>query len=289
MAKKIITVVGMCTEKNKPVGFQFVDDGVTVKAGGSFTVVPGGASSEGAEIRGDFRITQSYKCKLCGNTHIYQCCGCNKFICYDGREHRGAKCPACGNVADVPAAVPERIMRSGYAVKKKRIVLAMDVSYSMNGRRLEETKHAAINEFIRRFTGSEMALVTFGNEVSEVKTNVPLTSKLSDVERMVSLLYAQGNTPSPMGHILSNFSSFLSDSSADRYVVVFTDGDFNDNNEAIRDAARIKAYGVKVIAIGCTGANTAVLSQLASPGASITTSDGNISAGFAEAVRQIQQ
>lgn len=293
MQKKIVPVEGVCGEQKKRVGFQFLTYDGVCEAVGSFEITPGGEMKNAGDLRGNFLIGQSYKtrgCKLCGKKFLYQCGNCKKLICYDGMERRNVPCPACGKVLSIPAAKDDRIIMSGNFGGKAKILLAMDVSGSMSGGRIEETKQAAIFNFIRKFQGCEMALVTFGNNPSygsEVRTELGFTADSAAVERAVSSLTANWGTPSPFPHILANFGSFIN-GSGNRYVVVFTDGEWS-SGDHVGDVNRIKQNGVKIIAIGCAGANTAFLSSIASPDSSISVSDGSIGAGFMRAAELISQ
>lgn len=279
----IVTIKGLCSLKGKDVGFQFQNKGGVYSAAGSFNIVPGDTAIVDAEtLSGSFVVGQSFKCKQCGGNHMYQCGACGKFICYDGKARSGA-CPSCGKNTSVPAQKDDRIPRSGVATHPQ-ILLAMDVSGSMYGGRLTETKNSAVTEFVRKFPGAKMALVTFE---SYVRTIVNFTEDLSTVERAINGLTDLGGTASPLPHILNNFQGFIH-GSGDRYVVIFTDGAWDRGNHTA-DANAIKAKGIKIITIGCAGADRNFLQSIASPGASITTSDGNIGGGFAQAVKLIHQ
>ena len=279
----IVTIKGFCSQKGKEVGFQFQNKGGVYSAGGSFNLVPGDITMNDAEtLNGSFVVGQSFKCKQCGGNHMYQCGACGKFICYDGMAKSGA-CPVCGKTTSVPAQRDDRIPRSGVATQPQ-ILLAMDISGSMYGGRLTETKSSAITEFIRKFPGAKMALVTFE---TYVRTVVNFTENLYTVESAINGLTDMGGTRSPLPHIISNFQGFLY-GTGDRYVVIFTDGEWESGNH-VSDANTIKARGIKIITIGCAGADRAFLNSIASPGASITTSDGNIGGGFAQAVKLIHQ
>ena len=111
---KIITTVGACSTRKKPIGLQFVVEGGESALSGSFSV---GAkivvSAEG--LTGAPVIGAAYArtgCKYCGNKHVYQCGACKKFVCYDGTAQKNHECPLCGSRADVPACNDSRIPRT---------------------------------------------------------------------------------------------------------------------------------------------------------------------------------
>ena len=111
---KIITTVGACSTRKKPIGLQFVAEGSECALSGSFSV---GAkivvSAEG--LTGTPVVGAAYArtgCKYCGNKHVYQCGACKKFVCYDGTAQKNHECPLCGSRADVPACNDSRIPRT---------------------------------------------------------------------------------------------------------------------------------------------------------------------------------
>lgn len=104
---KIITKLGACSVKNKPMGVQIRYDGSTYALGGTYSVSGDEAVVSPDEINGNVTLDPGFAsrgCKLCGNKFMFRCGACGRFICYDGRAKRGFKCPACGRTADVPAA-----------------------------------------------------------------------------------------------------------------------------------------------------------------------------------------
>ncbi len=287
---KITTVIGSCSTKRRPMGIQFVERGGDYVAGGSFTVTSEASVGESEELNGAFKLSQSFRCKYCGNRYVYQCSRCGKFVCYDGLEKHGAVCPSCGNVANVPATKTDRIVRSGGG-GKKQILIAMDVSESMNessGRttRMEETKKAAIDEFINKFAGNPMALVVFSTGTRVV---LPFSENSDAVRRAVASVRAEGGTTSPFAEICEKFPDFIH-GTGERIIVVFTDGAWSGKEEGhIARAQNIRDAGVKILAIGCAGARAQFLRSIASPGFDISANDGSIGTAFAEAAEKVSQ
>lgn len=288
MAKKtIVAVGGKCSFRGQDVGFQFIKYDAVCELAGSFSVTPGEKSASMGDLTGKFVIGQNFKahgCKLCKNRFVYQCGACKALVCYDGAEHRDVACPACGAVMTVPATKDDRIVMSGKAESDAWIMLAMDVSGSMAGGRISETKQAAVDSFLRKFTSGRFALVTFG---WSVETVLPFTTDLRKVENAIGALTADGGTPSPLPHILSRHADFLR-AAGKRYLVIFTDGAWDYGNH-IADAQAIKQAGVEIITIGCAGADQRFLSQIATPGAHIVASDGHLAEKWAEALSIIKQ
>lgn len=284
---EIKSVTGACSSSVKLLGIQFKKEGDRYIAAGSYKFSPV-ASFGGAEekLSGKFEVSPNFKCKICGNRFLYQCCSCGAFVCYDGTENGGAVCPSCGNRAGVPAAKPPFIVRSGGAPKVD-IVLAIDVSASMAEKfggvsRLDQVKKAMIEGYVDKFGGvSKMGLISFG---TTVEVNQPLTLDKERIKRAINALDFRGGTTSPLacvrnGGELDEFRR----STNEKYLVIFTDGAWaGDTDGHIHTAERLKKKGIRIIAIGCDGASESFLKKIASPDGAIVTSDGNIGSAIAD-------
>ncbi len=286
-----VTITGGCSKYNSAMGYQFIENGDVLTAKASLKVYGEGDDEEFPEIAGSFYTAPDFKCR-CGNTHLYQCKACGKFICYDGKEQKGAYCPVCHAKNDVPAAAADgRIMCSGHAaaLRKVDIVLAIDTSVSMakNGR-MDTVKRAAINEFVSRYEGSRMALVSFGGQASVKQV---LTSDLNKVKAGINALKPDGGTVSPFATVLRDpqLEDFRN-SVNDRYLVVFTDGEWSGKSEGnVSSARKIKDKGIKILSIGCAEANAVFLKEISSPDCSIVTSDEGIGSAFATIAKKSEQ
>lgn len=285
---KITPIIGMCSNTKKSVGIQFVQEGTKLVAQGSYKTY-GGDNENITNVSGEFYTGSNFRC-TCGKKHLYQCRSCGKFICYDGLAQSNAVCPSCGKNDNVPAATAQgRIMCSGGSGGVTDIILAIDVSSSMYGNRIRTVKRAAIEEFVHKYSQScRMALISFE---SRVVVQSPFTTDLRKIERLIDNLSADGGTHSPLDTVLDNhcFSGFLK-ASNNRYLVILTDGEwFGDANEHIRKANAIKAKGVKILSIGCDGADKYFLERISSPDGSIITNDSGIRNAFATIAKKSSQ
>lgn len=112
---KVITTVGACSTKKKPVGFQFLIGMGESSLEGSYSITGDTAIVSGEPLPGKPVIGSNFAkngCKYCGNKHVFFCGCCNRFVCYDGRAAAGFVCPSCGNTAKVPAASGNDIPRT---------------------------------------------------------------------------------------------------------------------------------------------------------------------------------
>ena len=295
MALKTQSITGACSVRCKPVGLQFIVYGDTYSVAGSFTVTGVAKGGEEQTLSGNFVLGQGFRargCKLCGNKYLYLCSNCGRFICYDGKSHSGVECPACHNRAAVPETKGDNIVRSATA-RKVEVLFVMDVSSSMDMKirggftRLDETKRAAVENFIRPLAGARMGLVTFG---TTVRTDLPFTEDASQMERAIMGLTSRHGTTSPLKHIKENYGDFLKPSSGtDRYIVIFTDGAWAGNTDGhISVARRMHAAGVKIITIGCADADQSFLSAIATSGDSnIKVENDNIDDALIRVVKFI--
>ena len=292
---KYATSVGNCSKKFRPVGIQFEKTGDGFSAVGSFTIATRGrGGAESGELNGNFSVAEGFRCKYCGNAYLYQCKFCGAFVCYDGNAATGMQCPSCGKTSDVPAGKDRRIHVSGVAAssKPKRIMIAMDVSASMlepsgYGTRLDETKRAATEQFVGKFRGSQLAVVAFS---TGTRTLIDFTMDIDAVKNTIRNITAGGGTTSPFTHICERHADFIEDASYDRYIVVFTDGAWSSSAEnIIKKAQKLISKGIKILTIGCAGADKEFLKGISSADSNISVSDGNIESGFATAARRITQ
>lgn len=290
MQFKVVSLVGGCSTAKSSMGYQFIEEGAKLSAKTAFRTFGGVSDVKAPDIKGAFYTAPDFKCR-CGNTHLYQCKDCGKFICYDGKAQSNAVCPACNAKNDVPAAPADgRIVCSGSAgASKADIVLAIDISGSMGvHNRLETVKKAAIEQFISKYKGSRMALVTFGDTVVVAE---PPTYDLSVIENKVRRLSTEISTEPPLGVILSSWElRYFRNSKLPRYVVVFTDGGwYGDRRTNIANAEKLKNMGIKILTIGCAGADVDFLKTISSPDCSIITDDAGIGNAFATIAKKVQQ
>lgn len=287
---KVTPILGMCSTKRKNMGFQFVSEGDRLIARGAFYDYGGGEKRDD-NVSGKFYTDPSFKC-ACGKNHLYQCHSCGKFICYDGSALTDAVCPICGSKDSVPASNAERrIACSVKPVGKLDIVLAIDISGSMGGSRLDTVIRSAINEFVNKYEGNKncrMALISFE---SSVVVQSYLTTDLGKIRRLIKGFKPAGGTNSPLNKVLTDkgFSEFLN-SSNNRYLVIFTDGEWSHTrSEHIGHANKIKNKGIKILSIGCSGADSAFLKAISSPDGSIVTNDAGITEAFATIAKKSSQ
>lgn len=290
MSKPEVSVqIGACSQSRNAIGIQFVRDGDKYVARGCFipraadTAAGAGVTSS---INGQFYTAPTFRCKRCEANYLYQCAVCNKFVCYDGTSHAGVVCPSCGATISVAASPQSRIvMRSGLCPD---VLLAIDVSGSMNEyNRIDQVKRAAIDTIVRPYRNKcRMGIVTFASGAHVV---LPMCEDFARIESTINGLSAGGGTVSPFHcvRVDAELRAFR-ESTAPRYLVVFTDGEWSgDKSGHINSATALRDSGITIIAIGCAGAKEDFLRSIATPGAAISVSDSDIHGGFASAADSI--
>lgn len=297
----IIPITGSCSGKNKDVGFQFKRVGEKLIAAGSYTISGSESLSDKGEVSGDFYVSQGFKCRSCGNPAIFQCGHCGRFVCYNGQSGE-VQCPSCFTKNRVAALGEDLRMLCGVTGRgagvagKVDILLAIDVSKSMSNKiggsttRLDSLKEGAVN-YIESYRGrARIGVVTFGNYTGDpVHLEVPLTEDSETLKRVVNGLTPHKATPSPLGFILNDPSlEEFRKSASPKYVVVFTDGGWDDKaDKHFADAEKLKSAGITIITIGCHDAKENFLGKIASENASIFVADDSaaIHEGFARAAK----
>lgn len=109
---KIYPMIGYCDVKRKPIGIQWVQDGNTYTAAGSYTVTTGENVAHTEEMQGEFYIAHNYKCRYCGKPSLYQCGNCKTFVCWDGIADQ-VVCPKCNYKQNLSGTVTSAKGSSG--------------------------------------------------------------------------------------------------------------------------------------------------------------------------------
>ena len=123
-----------------------------------------------------------------------------------------------------------------YTKRHTNVYLVVDVSGSMEGRKLEDTR-AALHAFLGQIEGDleRVGLITFSSRVSEVVPLVELGEGRDGLERAVDRLVAGGNTALLDGVDLALVKLVdLGDRERINALVVMTDGKENRSSTALR-------------------------------------------------------
>lgn len=141
------------------------------------------------------------------------------------------------------------------------IFIAVDLSGSMAGEPLEKAKEAARN-FIRHLdlSTSSVGLHIFADEN---RTVVPLTQSARDLERGIQSWkipdVGYGNDAHPFDAVGAQLKGI----DDHRYLILLTDGMWNDARTAIAAADRLKTDGVQIVSMGFGGADATFLNSIA--------------------------
>lgn len=164
-------------------------------------------------------------------------------------------------------------------VETVEVILAIDLSGSMCGNPIKKAKQA-MSDFVNKMDASntKIGIVAFASKVTtllkptdDFKIVQEIISKLEDVK------VGYGNEAEPFTEAYSILQGKLIGKSSDiQYIIVLTDGQWNDPHEAIRTAKKCHKAGIEVMAIGFGYADYEFLRQIASTDsfASITDLSG---------------
>lgn len=197
----------------------------------------------------------------------------------------------CGAVGCVIASVAgEAFLAATYrppSVKTsvsppQAVVLLIDSSSSMSGGKLQEVKNAATSFIERRnLNQDELAVVDFGYDAN-IRT--PLTSDIDTLRNAIALIKAYGNTNMHLG--LEEAIYQLQNSSLDLNILLFTDGQPNDQFSTLNAAQKALNQNVKIIAVATDDANIAFLQQLTQDSSLVF---GTTAGKFNEAFEQAEE
>ena len=143
-------------------------------------------------------------------------------------------------------------------LKHRKVLLLIDTSGSMAGAKLEYAKNGAI-DFAHSAIGKSYAaaLAVFADRAAMVCDPMRDAADFARKISKVRVGLVGGGTDLAEGLVLA---SKFQDLAA---VVIVTDGQSNDNDAALRIAAKLKNLGVEIICIGTDDADSDFLKQLA--------------------------
>ena len=146
-------------------------------------------------------------------------------------------------------------------VVPRSVALVIDTSGSMAGAELEEAK-GACQKFIDEtdFGSVRAGLVAFG---SRARVVTHLCSSADELKASVASLSTSGSTAMAEAITTATDELMTDEDSAQRFLVLFTDGEPDSEERARRAASRAKKAEIEIICIGVSNANMALLEELA--------------------------
>jgi Ca-activated chloride channel family protein len=138
------------------------------------------------------------------------------------------------------------------------VALLIDCSGSMYGPKLHEVKEAALR-FVRRQDLSKVniAVVGFG---SQAHVTAGLSTRQPALEQGIRGLADGGGTRMDVG--LQVATQQLSQTSAQRHILLFTDGMPDSQESTVRAAQSARDLGIRIVAVATDDADTAFLARL---------------------------
>ena len=91
---KYVALNGLCSTHNKPMAFQFRQEGDVYISVGSFAAIGSGAGSDAQKVSGRFVQGPDFSCKYCQNGAVYVCNNCHTPFCIKEGAER-VVCPKC--------------------------------------------------------------------------------------------------------------------------------------------------------------------------------------------------
>ena len=172
------------------------------------------------------------------------------------------------------------------SVKATDFIIALDVSGSMSGKRIEQAKNACIkliNETLDLNT-HRLGLITFGDNISCL---CELTHDKKLLLAAVEEIYVFGGTF--MNRAIDMANEKLSDSQNDKAIILITDGAPNNRTSARNSADEAKSNGISIAAIGVQYADKDFLDEIASnPDLSFMVNDvAKLADTFGQAVQNL--
>ncbi|MCH5162789.1 MAG: hypothetical protein J1G38_04795 [Clostridiales bacterium] len=109
---KIVTMVGYCHTKCKPFGIQWLHEGDSYTAVGSYSVSGSGDDAQNKEMHGNFYVSPQYKCRHCDNSSVFMCGNCGTIGCWDGVSQR-VTCKNCNYEQNLGGTITDAKGSSG--------------------------------------------------------------------------------------------------------------------------------------------------------------------------------
>lgn len=166
------------------------------------------------------------------------------------------------------------------------VILLIDSSGSMEGKKLQEVKLAAI-EFIKRRQNSfnKISVIGFGNVAYEV---ADFNTDLISLEANINNLHAGGGTPMADGLKLAG--SKFNVHSEEKSILIFTDGKPNEEEATKVAGELVRKAGIKIVAVATDDADILLLNKVtADPLLVFSTSVGNFDLAFKQAEKAIYE
>ncbi len=167
-----------------------------------------------------------------------------------------------------------------------RICLLVDCSGSMNQGSLDEVKSAALG-FIdnQDLSANQIGIVGFNSDAWQAS---PLTRSRTELETSIRSLRARGGTAMHIGlrEALAQLgeNETFKEIAASRAILLFTDGEPNDQDATKKEAQVVRDRGVTFVAVASNGADLRYLSALTGDSSRVVAANsGHFSDAFKKA------
>lgn len=147
--------------------------------------------------------------------------------------------------------------------QKLEVILAIDLSYSMEGRALKEAKNA-MNSFVDQVSeiNAEIGVIGFSDTAF---CAIEPTNDYSNVKDIIKGLSTCGGTSGdPFALAKKMFDKSANDQDTIKYVILLSDGAWYHPKPILASAKMCHAAGIEIMALGFGGADEAFLKKVAS-------------------------
>ena len=202
-------------------------------------------------------------CSRCGGRKVFGCaCAAKSFQCSKQSSYH-FQCLYC-NQADL------------LKFETAMVMLVIDVSGSMAGEPLVKAKEAAANMVSQMDTDCiRVGLVSFS---TEIKTILYPTNDKQTILQAIGSLKPEANTNEPLTYVVSGIQA----GDLKVFIVLLTDGIWNEKDKAIAQSEKAKDLGYEIFAIGLGGADKAFLEKIAtSKDLALLTDPASLTKSFA--------
>ena len=154
----------------------------------------------------------------------------------------------------------EKRRREAEANRAIELTIAIDTSYSMEGKPIQEAKKQAMN-FVSTFKQYSRVKISVAEFNDDFRYTLSKSSDFGKVRRAIDALRIAGCTNAfPIGSTYRDFDSKIKN----KFLIILTDGYWSSQEKEIQNSERAKKAGIRIYAIGIGDARQDFLNKISS-------------------------